>query len=284
MNPTPGTTAIETPLPNKENGDGDTRASSLLTPLTPNGEPPAIAVSGLTKRFQQRHRGSLKRAILGAMKPPSVENFTALDGISFQVPHGQTLAVIGSNGSGKSTLLSILARVYRPTEGQVLLRSRSGGPARIAPLLALDAGFHPDLTGLENIEFYGAVLGLRAHEVDAKTDQIIRFAGLEAKIDTTVRGWNDGARLRLGFAIAVHIDPDILLVDEVLAVGDETFQNKCYALIADMQREGKTIVFVSHDLPVVERVANRILWLKNGVITMDGDVPTVMRAYRAASV
>ncbi len=211
------------------------------------------------------------------------EEFTALNDITFTVPHGQTIAVIGRNGSGKSTLLGILARVYRPTSGTAALRSAMGNTARIAPLLALDSGFHPDLTGLENIEFYGAVLGMSSKLIKARAKSIVEFAELEDKIDTLVRGWNDGAKLRLGFSIAVHTDPDILLVDEVLAVGDEAFQNKCYRLIDDLQAQGKTILFVSHDLHVVERVASRVIWLNKGIIHMDGDVKEVMAAYRNVS-
>ncbi|HZO92028.1 MAG TPA: ABC transporter ATP-binding protein [Chthonomonadaceae bacterium] len=243
----------------------------------------AIVVEHLTKQFTIRHRGSVKRALLGAMRPKPLEQFTALKDISFRVPHGQTVAVIGRNGSGKSTLLGILARVYRPTAGAIHLANPQGGPARIAPLLELGAGFHPDLTGQENIEFYGAVLGLSARQINEKFEQIVEFAELGEKIDTILRTWNEGAKLRLGFSIAVHTDPDILLVDEVLAVGDEAFQNKCYRLIAELQDKGKTILFVSHDLAVVERVASRILWINNGIIQMDGDVPGVLAAYREAS-
>lgn len=248
----------------------------------------AIDVDHLTKRFVLMHRGgSLKRELLGVVsklrKKTTREEFTALNDISFQVPHGQTVAVIGRNGSGKSTLLGILARVYRPTSGVAHLYAPDGRIARIAPLLALDAGFHPDLTGLENIEFYGAVLGMSSKLIKSRAKDIVAFAELEEKIDTLVRGWNDGAKLRLGFSIAVHTDPDILLVDEVLAVGDESFQNKCYRLIADLQQQGKTILFVSHDLHVVERVASRILWLNRGVIRMDGEAHAVLGAYRTAS-
>ena len=200
----------------------------------------AIDVQHLTKRFILMHRGgSLKRELLGVVNKirakATREEFTALNDITFTVPHGQTIAVIGRNGSGKSTLLGILARVYRPTSGTASLWSATGNTARIAPLLALDSGFHPDLTGLENIEFYGAVLGMSSKLIKARAKAIVEFAELEEKIDTLVRGWNDGAKLRLGFSIAVHTDPDVLLVDEVLAVGDEAFQNKCYRLIDDLQ-------------------------------------------------
>ena len=242
----------------------------------------AIEVSHLVKQFRVRHHGgSLKGALLNRGRgKPHTETPTVLNDLSFTVPHGQTLAVIGRNGSGKSTLLGALARVYTPTSGTIGLYNAQGRPARIAPLLALGAGFHPDLSGLDNILFYGAILGLSPKEIRAKQEAILDFAELEEKADTALYGWNDGAKLRLGFAIAVHTDPDILLVDEVLAVGDEAFQNKCYRLIGKLQREGKTILFVSHDLAVVERVAGRVLWLHNGVIRRDGATPEVLAAYR----
>lgn len=246
----------------------------------------AIEVRHLTKEFRVFHKGagSIKRALLGVMRRRRVEQFTALKDISFTVPHSQTLAVIGRNGSGKSTLLSLLARVYRPTSGEVRLYSlRPGERVRIAPLLELGAGFHPDLNGLENAEFYGALLGMTAQEVDARLDDIIAFAELEGKMDTPLRNWNNGAKLRLGFAIAVHTDPDILLVDEVMAVGDEAFQQKCRLKITELQERSKTILFVSHDLRTVERVAGRVLWLNRGHLEMDGDPPNVLAKYREAS-
>ena len=247
----------------------------------------AIEVLNLNKVFRLHHRGTLKsavgRLVKGLAKKDHIEQFTALREINFTVPHGQTVAVIGRNGSGKSTLLGLLARVYRPTSGSVRLLAADGSPARMAPLLELGAGFHHELTGLENIVFYGALLGMTAGQLRERTPAIVEFAELIEKIDTPLYGWNDGAKLRLGFSIAVHTDPDILLVDEVLAVGDEAFQNKCYRLIGDLQRRRKTILFVSHDLAVVERVANRIIWLNQGEIVMDGDAATVLAAYRAES-
>jgi len=250
----------------------------------PTGEEiPAIEIVHLVKEFRILHTGSIKGALSRIWKRPEAVQFTALKDISFTVPHGQTLAIIGRNGSGKSTMLGILARIYRPTSGTVKLNGLGGRPARIAPLLELGAGFQNDLTGFQNVEFYGAVLGMNARQVKDRMAAIVEFAELGEKMDTPLHGWNDGAKLRLGFSIAVHIDPDILLVDEVLAVGDESFQNKCYRMIDDLQHRGKTIVFVSHDLPVVERVANRVLWLNDGVIIQDGDPATVLAAYRASA-
>jgi ABC-type polysaccharide/polyol phosphate transport system ATPase subunit len=255
----------------------------LKEPSFTDSASPAIEIIHLVKQFRLLHTGSIKGALARAFKRARIEQFTALNDLSFTVPHGQTLAIIGRNGSGKSTMLGILARIYKATSGTVRLSGPDGRPARIAPLLELGAGFQWDLTGYQNVEFYGAVLGMNARQIAERMDAIVTFAELEEKMDTPLHGWNDGAKLRLGFSIAVHIDPDILLVDEVLAVGDEAFQNKCYRLIDDMQQRGKTIVFVSHDLPVVERVANRVLWLNKGVILHDGPPSVVLPLYRAAS-
>lgn len=212
-----------------------------------------------------------------------MELFTALQDVSFAIPHGQTVAVVGKNGSGKSTLLALLARIYRANAGEIILQNHQGGRPQIAPLLELGAGFHLDLTGLENIQFYGALLGMSQKSLEAKLDSIIEFSELKDKVDTPLRNWNDGAKLRLGFAIAVHTDLDILLVDEVLAVGDEAFRNKCSLKIAELQNDGKTIVFITHELGAAERIASRIIWLNQGAVRMDGDTVTVLEAYRRAS-
>ncbi len=253
-----------------------------LPAVSSPSHPNAIEVAHLTKRFRIRHQGgSLKGALLNrGRNAPRIETPTVLNDLSFTVPHGQTLAVIGRNGSGKSTLLGALARVYKPTSGTIGLYAPDGTPARIAPLLALGAGFHPDLSGLDNIVFYATMLGLPPKEIRAQQDSILDFAELGDKADTALYNWNDGAKLRLGFAIAVHTAPDILLVDEALAVGDEAFQNKCYRRIAELRNAGKTILFVSHDLPVVERVADRVIWLDSGVIRLDGGAREVLTAYR----
>ncbi|HLI49897.1 MAG TPA: ABC transporter ATP-binding protein [Chthonomonas sp.] len=249
------------------------------------GKQYAVVVSHLTKEFRVRYRTSVKRRLISLFdgSEPTLKRFTALSDVSFCVPHGQTVAIIGRNGSGKSTLMGLLARVYRKTSGEIRLYGADGGAARIAPLLELGAGFHIDLTGEENIEFYGAILGMSAREMRQKFDRIVEFAELGDKVRTAVRNWNDGARLRLGFAIAIHTDPDILLIDEVLAVGDEAFQTKCYRKVEELQRQGKTILFVSHDLAKVERVAQRVIWLMDGQIHMDGEVKTVLEAYRLYS-
>ena len=204
-----------------------------------------------------------------------------LHGVDLEIAHGETVALIGRNGSGKSTLLSLVARVYLPTSGSISV------DGKLAPLLELGAGFHPDLTGEENAELYGAILGMTADEIREKLPGIVEFGfdrpDLAEKIDTPLRNYSDGMKMRLGFAVAIHTDPDILLFDEVLAVGDEAFQHKCYSKIEELQRAGKTIVFVSHDMHVVRQVATRVVWLHEGLIRMDGLVDEVVPAYLRAA-
>jgi lipopolysaccharide transport system ATP-binding protein len=245
--------------------------------------PYAIEIEELRKTFVLQHReaGTLKRALLNAFRRYPRELREVLHGINLKIPRGQTIALIGRNGSGKSTLLSLIARVYRPTSGNIRINGT------IAPLLELGAGFHPELTGLENIELYGAILGMRPEVLRARQEAIIDFAfdtpDLREKIDTPLRNYSDGMKMRLGFSIAIHTDPEILIVDEVLAVGDEAFQHKCYRKIGEFQREGKTIVFVSHDMQVVRQVAQRVIWLHHGGIRMDGTVEVVVPPYVAAA-
>ena len=244
----------------------------------------AIEVAGLVKEFTVAHAGyrSLKMRMLSLADPrqwtrgsheAGMERRLVLDHLSFQIAHGETVGLIGRNGSGKSTLLGTLARIYRPNGGRLSVRGR------VAPLLELGAGFHPDLTGVENVYFNGAVLGLTQRQVAARFDEIVAFSELENSIDMPVRNYSSGMLLRLGFATAVHVDADIILIDEGLAVGDEAFQNKCFTKITEFQRQGKTIVVVTHELDHLERLATRVLWLKDGQIVMDGDVPSVLAAY-----
>lgn len=258
----------------------------MTLPLTAATREYAVEARGLTKQFTVTHAGygSLKARALSLADPrrwkrsaggraPGVERRQVLNGISFQIGHGETVGVVGRNGSGKSTLLGLMAHIYKPTAGSLIVRGR------VAPLLELGAGFHPELTGVENIYFNGVVLGLSRRQVSEQFDAIVAFAELEASIDMPVRNFSSGMLLRLGFAVAVHVDADILLVDEGLAVGDEAFQNKCFAKIAEFQRQGKTIIVVTHELDHLEKLASRVLWLQNGQIVMDGDVPTVLEAY-----
>ncbi|MEN3001270.1 MAG: ABC transporter ATP-binding protein [Armatimonadota bacterium] len=244
---------------------------------TGTSTPVAIRAQQLTKEFRLTHQpyASLKGLLLSFL-PRRVEHVVALNAVSFVIHRGETVAVIGQNGSGKSTLLGLIARVYRPTSGTLEVYGR------VAPLLELGAGFHPDLTGLENIYFNGVILGLTRQQIRERIDAIIRFAELENYIDAPVRTYSSGMLMRLGFAIAVHVDADILLVDEVLAVGDAHFQQKCYRTIREFQQAGRTILFVSHDMDAVRQIAPRALWLDKGVLRADGDSHTVVAHYLAS--
>lgn len=237
----------------------------------------AIKVDGLRKEFLLSHAGaaSLKTALLW-WKRRNLEHLQVLKGVSFEVPKGECVAIVGRNGAGKSTLLSLLSRVYKPTSGSVSVHGR------MAPLLELGAGFHPDLTGLENVLFNGMILGLRRAEVNERLQKIVDFAEIEHHIDAPVRTYSSGMLARLGFAIAAHVDAEILIVDEVLAVGDYAFEKKCYDFIDGFKAGGGTILFVSHNPESVLRVADRCIWLAGGEIKMDGPAPEVLAAYQAA--
>jgi ABC-type polysaccharide/polyol phosphate transport system ATPase subunit len=191
-----------------------------------------------------------------------------------QVAPGRTLGIIGRNGSGKSTLLKLLAGIYRPDQGKMWVRGR------VAPLLELGTGFHPEFSGRENILINGIVLGLSKREVRQRFDSIVRFADLEAVIDEPVKTYSTGMYMRLGFAVAVHADPDILLFDEILAVGDEAFQQKCADKITDFRRQGKTLILVTHDLGSVEQWSDEVIWLDNGMIQERGAPRRVIDLYR----
>jgi ABC-type polysaccharide/polyol phosphate transport system ATPase subunit len=196
-----------------------------------------------------------------------------LKGITFEVNPGECVAVIGKNGAGKSTLLSLLARVYKPTSGSIEV------VGRMAPLLELGAGFHPDLTGVENIYFNGVILGVSRKEMRERTQAIIDFSEIGEHIEAPTRTYSSGMLARLGFSVAVHVNADILLVDEVLAVGDYEFERKCYAKIDEFRAKGGTILFVSHQMDSVRRVADRCIWLKDGVIHRVGSPDQVIGEY-----
>lgn len=235
---------------------------------------PAILARDLVKDFVVSHSGanSIKTTILW-FRRAKVEKLRVLDGVSFDIDKGTCVAVIGKNGAGKSTLLALLAKVYRPTSGYI----RAHG--RIAPLLELGAGFHPDLTGLENVFFNGVILGLSRREISRRIDQIVEFSEIGHSIDAPVRTYSSGMLARLGFAVAVHMDAEILLVDEVLSVGDLEFERKCVRRIQEFREGGGTIFFVSHQLETVRRVADRCLWLKDGRIVADGTPAEVTALY-----
>jgi len=233
-----------------------------------------IDIKELRKEFNLSTSGaaSIKTALLW-WKRRNMVHLQVLKGISFQVHPGECVAVIGKNGAGKSTLLSLLARVYKPTSGKIDIKGR------IAPLLELGAGFHPDLTGIENIYFNGVILGLTREEMKARTDKIVEFSEIGDHINAPTRTYSSGMLARLGFSVAVHVDADILLVDEVLAVGDYDFERKCYAKIDEFRANGGTILFVSHQMDAVRRVADRCIWLKDGEIHRVGPPDQVIGEY-----
>jgi ABC-type polysaccharide/polyol phosphate transport system ATPase subunit len=232
--------------------------------------PVAIAVAGLGKRYRLEHQGqaTLKTAALrlfsrGARRS---EEFWALRGVSFEVRPGETLGIIGRNGAGKSTLLGLIAGTITPTEGAVRTRGR------ISSLLELGAGFHPDLTGRENIFLNGSILGLRRRDIAQRFDAIVAFSDLERFIDHPVKHYSSGMFVRLAFSVAMEVDPDILILDEVLAVGDERFREKCRVRLREFRRRGKTFLIVSHDMDTVQSICDRVLVLDRGTTVLE-DVP-----------
>ena len=233
----------------------------------------AILVEGLGKRFNRYHARkpvtAMEAVISGFRRVKPIEDFWALKGVSFEVAAGEMLGVLGHNGAGKSTLLQLLGKVAHPTEGRVKLRGHLGA------LLDLGAGFHGDLTGRENVFVTAIVAGLSRKEVARRLDKIVEFAELEGFIDNPVRTYSTGMMMRLAFSVAVHTDPDILLVDEFLSVGDLSFQAKCLDRISLMKSQGCAIVLVSHEVGQIERLCDRALWLKHGTVVAYGD-PTVV--------
>ena len=234
-------------------------------------------VSKVYRRFaHKRQFATLKSAILSGslvrdLKPD--ETFRALDDVSFEVEAGKTYGIIGRNGSGKSTMLKCVAGITKPTEGKVTVNGR------ISALIELGAGFHPEISGRENVFINGIMLGLSKAEIERRFDEIVEFAELAPFIDAPVKTYSSGMYMRLGFAVAVHVDPDVLLVDEVLAVGDEGFAHKCLDKFAEFRRRGKTILLVTHSLGLVERFCDEALWLDKGRVRGVGDPKRVIDAY-----
>jgi ABC-type polysaccharide/polyol phosphate transport system ATPase subunit len=238
-----------------------------------------VNVSKIYRRYSGRHFATLKsallqRSILRDLQPD--ETFPALKDVSFAAPQGSTFGVIGRNGSGKSTALKLVAGITKPTSGTVHVRGR------ISALIELGAGFHPEISGRENVFINGIMLGLSKQEIAARFDDIVDFAELREFIDAPVKTYSSGMYMRLGFAVAIHVDPDVLLVDEVLAVGDEAFTHKCLDKFAEFKRRGKTILLVTHSLSVVERFCDEAVWLDEGMARAQGDPRRVVDAYLAA--
>jgi ABC-type polysaccharide/polyol phosphate transport system ATPase subunit len=237
----------------------------------------AVDVTKVYRRYaHKRQFATLKSALLSGSLirdlSPS-DTFHALQGVSFQVPKGSTYGIVGRNGSGKSTLLKCVAGITKPTSGRVTVNGR------ISALIELGAGFHPEISGRENVFINGIMLGLSKREVARRFDEIVEFAELEDFIDAPVKTYSSGMYMRLGFAVAIHVDPDVLLVDEVLAVGDEGFTHKCLDKFADFRRRGKTILLVTHALGLVERFCDEALWVDGGRAKASGDPRRVVGAY-----
>lgn len=212
------------------------------------------------------------RFLVGRGRSPA-ETVWALRGVTFEVPLGGTVGIIGGNGAGKSTLLKILSRITEPTEGEAWIRGRVGS------LLEVGTGFHPELTGRENLFLNGAILGMKRREIARKFDEIVDFAGVERFIDTPVKHYSSGMYLRLAFSVAAHLEPEILVVDEVLAVGDAEFQKKCLGKMGDVAREGRTVIFVSHNMPAVRGLCERAIWLRDGTVVDEGEAGALVSRY-----
>ena len=238
----------------------------------------AVRAEGLWKNFRLYHERNqfLKAAVLRGRRA-RYEEFWALKDVSFEVPAGTTFGVIGHNGSGKSTLLKTLTGILVPDRGSVTTNGR------VSALLELGAGFHLELSGRENVYLNGAILGLKRREIDQRFDDIVEFAGLEQFIDSPVKNYSSGMFVRLGFAVAANVDPDVLLIDEVLSVGDESFQRKSAERIEKFRRDGKTIIFVSHGLGQVEQLCETVAWLDHGEIKAIGPAVDVISQYRGDS-
>lgn len=245
----------------------------------------AIRVQQLGKQYkigEQEMYRTLRDSIAGfvtspfrrsRLQPRADNRFWALRDITFDVKHGELVGIIGRNGAGKSTLLKVLSRITEPTKGRAEIQGRVGS------LLEVGTGFHPELTGRENIYFNGAILGMRKAEIAHKLDAIIDFAGIDQFVDTPVRRYSSGMYMRLAFAVAAHLETEILLVDEVLAVGDAEFQKKCLGKMHDVSRGGRTVFFVSHSMPAVQRLCNRGILLSRGAIAYDGAVEGAIENY-----
>jgi ABC-2 type transport system ATP-binding protein len=236
---------------------------------------PAVVVDDVAKRFRLVHERNttLKATVFNGFRRTVHEDFWALQDISFQVEEGTTYGLIGHNGSGKSTLLKCMARIYRPDRGRITTRGR------MSALLELGAGFHPELSGRENVYLNGSILGMSRRDIDRRFDEIVDFAGLEHFIDTPVKNYSSGMFVRLGFSVAITIEPELLLIDEILAVGDESFQQKCLEKFADLRRGGRTIVLVSHGLDAVRNICDRAAWLDHGSLVKEGESHDVVTAY-----
>src|SRR5687767_9125874 len=254
-----------------------------------------VSIEGVGKRYRLQHhheslpyhtlRDSIAAAAAAPFKwmngsrPPAVttDDFWALRDVSFDVGSGEVLGIIGRNGAGKSTLLKILSRITEPTTGRITL------DGRVASLLEVGTGFHPELTGRENIFLNGAILGMTRQEIRRNFDSIVEFAEVERFLDTPVKRYSSGMYVRLAFAVAAHLEPDILVVDEVLAVGDADFQKRCLGKMHEVSRGGRTVLFVSHNMAAIQALCSRGIWLDRGSVAADGTAADSIRRYLASS-
>src|SRR6202166_3103736 len=245
-----------------------------------------IRAEGLGKRYRrglagtpETLRDALTRIVgspLAAMRRPNQEHFWALRDVGLEVRHGEVLGLIGRNGAGKTTLLKILSRITRPTTGWAEIHGR------VRSLLEVGTGFHGELSGRENTYLSGSILGMGKREIDRKFDEIVAFAEIDKFIDTPVKHYSSGMYVRLAFAVAAHLEPEILLVDEVLAVGDVQFQKKCLGKMGDVAKGGRTVVLVSHQLNQIRRLCQQVVWVDDGQIRQSGDTHEVVSAYESA--
>lgn len=233
----------------------------------------AITIKNVNKVFLKNQTAPTLKQMFLSMKRPKKEYMKGLSDINLEIKKGEAVSIVGTNGSGKSTLLRIICGVYVPTEGDIEVNGR------MSTMLELGSGFHPDLTGVENIYFNGAVLGFSSKEIREKTDRIIDFAELGDFINEPIRTYSAGMLMRLGFSIATETEPDILLIDEVIAVGDNAYQEKCYKRINDIKAQGKTIVFVTHDMRAATDFAQRSIWIKKGKVYRDGKSSDIVAEY-----
>lgn len=233
-----------------------------------------IDFRNVTKRFALREGHTLRELAAALVsRKPFTNDFCALRDVSFTINRGEVVGIIGRNGSGKSTTLKLIAGVTAPSSGEVYV----GG--RVSPLIELGAGFHPDLTGRENVHLNASLLGMSSREINEQYEAIVRFAELEEFIDTPVKRYSSGMYVRLGFAVAVHSNPEVLLVDEVLSVGDSFFQEKSLAKMHEFRDRGTTIVVVSHNPPLIESFCDRVIWLEHGQVVEDGPAVSVLEHY-----
>src|SRR5438309_4001683 len=241
----------------------------------------SLEIQGLSKQYRlgrAQHDQMLRERLVEMIKRPfggmkGTQFIWALRDVSFDADEGEVIGIIGRNGAGKSTLLKILSRITYPTLGEVRVNGR------VASLLEVGTGFHDELTGRENIYLNGSILGMRKREVEERFDAIVNFSGVTQFIDTPIKHYSSGMRLRLGFAVAAHLEPDVLIVDEVLAVGDAGFQKKCISAMEGLRSGGRTVLFVSHNMAAVENLCSRALWIDSGQLRMDGNAKDVIKGY-----